>query len=565
MSTEAMQDDDAIYKEIREIFFLEAATLLKRFEGNAMLLDAGNHDAGVIENLFRDAHTIKGSAASVQMSELASYVHHLEDLLSKLKRTEIPITRAVGPILFEALDVIRGALEMTRRDEPIELPIASLIASIGNVTADGPCPGTRDIGAAPCDALHAGLRTPNAAPSAAQAHGRSIEDDYVSIPLNKIETILNHFGEQVILQSALEHLYGDVRANEERMRRTVRQLSKITLMLQDSVLALRMVSVRPIFQKTTRALRDASRALGKDVQLVTAGEDIELDKSLADKLAGPVTHIIRNAVDHGVEMPEDRVACGKPKRGTIHMEASYNGGFFQLQIRDDGKGIDRTRVLSKAIAQGIVPPDQTLTDEEVCALIFQPGFSTKDVATEISGRGFGMDIVRKEIMDLRGTVAIRSKAGEGSVFTIQLPMTVAIFNGMIVNAGGTLCIVPNSDVGEVYSARDLKRVDIPSGPALVEVANAIMPIVPLARVTRFADKITDQRKGVVIVVKGNDKPYALHVDEVVGQQRVVMKNLGRELNEIVGISGGAILADGSVAFVLKVADILNQFEKGAAA
>ena len=564
MSNETSQSDEAFFLEIKEVFYLEATTFLQRFEDSVLALEKGESSKLLVEELFRAAHTIKGSAASVQFADLASYVHHLEEVLSQLKKEEISTSPGLIEILLAALDQIRTYLDCARKNLPCELPTEELKLKISQLGTAAPGKEFRAS-----ESLHAGLLGSKVKESAqievaGSSSGSNVANDYISISLLKIETILNHFGEQVILQSVLEHVEADLIAQEQLARRTIRQLSKLTLMLQDSVLSLRMVPVRPLVQKTSRTLRDIAKLLSKEIDFESSGEEVELDKTLAESLAAPLTHIIRNAADHGIELPNDRLAKGKSRRGKIEMRAFYNGGFFNLEIRDNGKGLDKQRLLEKATDVGIVAPDAKLSDEQIYDLIFHAGFSTKDAATEISGRGFGMDIVRKEIASLRGTIQIKTKLGEFTSFLIQLPMSVAIFNGMIVNVGKTLCIIPNSEIGEIVRLSDLKRVSIQGGYEMVEISNRAMPMVPVAKVTGFQELGEISADSVVIVIRYNDKPYALLVDEVVGQQRVVMKKLGIELQDAPGLSGGAILADGNVALVLKVGEVIDKFELRAA-
>ena len=400
MSETFDMSEEAFYKELKEVFYLEAKTFLQRFEDNVLALEKGDTSDRTVEELFRAAHTIKGSAASVQFADLASYVHYLEEALSSLKKHDIAPSANLVEILLEALDQIRSYLDNSRNSVVYALPTDLLklkIAQLGTVILATPTPHSNPSEAGLALALIPAVASTN---NASSAQTGNIANDYISISLSKIETILNHFGEQVILQSVLEHVEADLVAQEQLARRTIRQLSKITLMLQDSVLSLRMVPVRPLVQKTSRTLRDTAKLLSKEIDFKSSGEEVELDKSLAESLAAPLTHIIRNAADHGVESPDDRVAKGKPRSGKIEMNAFYNGGFFNLEIRDDGRGLDKQRLVNKATAAGIIAPDAKLSDEQIYDLIFHPGFSTKDAATEISGRGFGMDIVRKEITKL---------------------------------------------------------------------------------------------------------------------------------------------------------------------
>jgi two-component system chemotaxis sensor kinase CheA len=324
--------------------------------------------------------------------------------------------------------------------------------------------------------------------------------------------------------------------------------------------------------KMKRTVRDASTQLKKDVTLICEGEDTELDKHMADKLGQFVTHMMRNSVDHGVESSEVRIANGKSPRGTIVMRAYLHGGFFYLSIADDGGGINRAKVREKAVRQGLISESQTLTDDEILHLIFKPGFSTKEQATELSGRGFGMDIALTEITRLHGSLQVRSEEGKSTEFIIRLPLTLAIFNGVAIRAGEDTFLLPSSEVIDFAQLSGVEIISLDAKRTLVNIKDKVLPLIPLSETLRMNRNAAIENKkavsaskslnnaGVAILVKKDGTDFALKVDELIGIQRVVLKNLGKELKGCPAITGGAILSDGKVALILESQKVLEIWE-----
>ncbi len=400
-------------------------------------------------------------------------------------------------------------------------------------------------------------------------------DDLVTLPMKKIEALLDLFGEQVIHHSILENIKNDLDTQKDTAKRTIDLLSKITYNLQNAAMSLRLVSLRSFFMKMKRTVRDASTQLKKDVNLICEGEDTELDKHMADKLGQFVTHMMRNSVDHGVETAEARIAKGKPARGTIVLKAYLHGGFFYLRISDDGGGINRAKVLEKAIRQGLISESQNLSDDEILHLIFKPGFSTKEQATELSGRGFGMDIALTEITRLHGSLQVRSEEGKSTEFIIRLPLTLAIFNGVAIRAGEDTFLLPSSEVVDFAQLTGVEKISFDSKRTLVNIKDKVLPLIPLAETLKMnRNAATESKKqatdnltrnaissaGVAILVKKDGTDFALKVDELLGIQRVVLKNLGKELKGCPAVTGGAILSDGKVALILESQKVLEIWE-----
>lgn len=391
-------------------------------------------------------------------------------------------------------------------------------------------------------------------------------DDYIRLPLKKIEDLLNDFSEQVILQSSLEHYRSDVAGHADHINKTILQLSKITHELQQTAISLRMLSLKNIFNKMQRTVRDTAKVVGKDIRFYTDGEDTELDKTMIDELSSPLTHLLRNAVDHGIEDAATREKRNKPKFGQVWMKAFYRGRYFYLEIKDDGKGLDRAKIRSKAVRLGLVREDQELTEKDVLSLVFSSGFSTHDVATDISGRGVGMDAIKKAIEKLRGTIDVKSEEGKGMTITIRLPPTLAIFNGIIVNVFDRRYIVPSSEVYEIYHIDPKNIREVSPKEKIVKIKDDVFPLINLKKVFNLQNKVSDKNQvndsQIVLLINFNEKFYALLVDDIVQQQRIVFKNIGREIEGLPGVAGGTILADGNVALILEINDIVELYRAG---
>jgi len=380
----------------------------------------------------------------------------------------------------------------------------------------------------------------------------------VKVDADRLDHLLDMIGELVIAESMVFQSE-DLRAVASgTLSRHLTQLDKITRELQEMAMSLRMVPIRTTFQKMARLVRDLSKKTGKPVEFSMSGEDTELDKTVVDKIGDPLVHMVRNAVDHGLEdSVEERLARGKPATGTVHLSAFHEGGNIHIQVRDDGRGLNKEAILRKAIERGLVREGEALSERDIYNLIFQPGFSTAKQVTEVSGRGVGMDVVKRNIESLRGQVLIESTPGEGSVFTIILPLTLAIIDGMVVRVGNQRYILPTLSIVQSIrpEAKDINTV-VGSGETL-KVHGDLLPLFSLKRVFGLKEGVDRYVDGTVIVVEKDGKRAGLLVDEILGQQQIVIKSLGEGLQGIPGIAGGAIMPDGLVGLILDVGGIMR--------
>jgi two-component system chemotaxis sensor kinase CheA len=380
----------------------------------------------------------------------------------------------------------------------------------------------------------------------------------IRVAISKVDQLINLVGELVITQAMLAQ---NSRALDPAMYQQLltglTDLDRNTRDLQESVMSIRMIPMSIVFSRFPRMLRDLASKLGKKVDFVTQGEATELDKGLVEKITDPLTHLVRNSCDHGIESPEDRVRAGKPETGTITLSASHQGGSIVIEVRDDGKGMSRQKILTKARERGLDVSDQ-MSDAEVWQLIFAPGFSTADVVTDVSGRGVGMDVVKRNIASLNGTVEIESSEGYGMKVSVRLPLTLAIMDGMSVGVGNEVYILPLSSVVESFQVKSDTVSTVGQGAQLVKVRDEYMPVIELEKVFQVPRYDSDKTSDIMVVIEADSSRVVLLVDELLGQQQVVVKNLESNYRKVPNVSGATILGDGKVALILDTGALVRR-------
>ncbi len=389
------------------------------------------------------------------------------------------------------------------------------------------------------------------------AAAQSAESTSIRVGIEKVDQLINLVGELVITQAMIEQRVNALDpVDNEALINSVGQLTRNTRDLQESVMSIRMMPMDFVFSRFPRMVRDLAGKLGKKVEFVTSGATTELDKSLIERIVDPLTHLVRNSVDHGIEKPEVRREMGKPESGTLTLSAAHKGGSIVIEVTDDGGGLNRDKILAKAASNGL-PVNESMTDNEVFSLIFAPGFSTAEVVTDVSGRGVGMDVVKRNITSMGGNIEIRSALGYGTTISISLPLTLAILDGMSVSLGKSVYVVPLNLIVETLQPRaeDLKTV---TGEGLmVHVRGEYLPIIALHALFNHPTQITTPTDGVLLILEADGKKSALFVDRLVGQQQVVIKSLETNFKRIPGVSGATIMGDGSVALILDVPAIIQ--------
>lgn len=414
-------------------------------------------------------------------------------------------------------------------------------------------------GAAPATAIDPAQQVPaiekNPAASASKIKNSetvNVESSSIRVDVAKVDQLINLVGEIVITQSMMSLLgKGLEGAIAEKFQAVANELERNTREIQEAVMSIRMLPVSFVFNRFPRVVRDLSSKLGKQIDLIIEGGETELDKGLTEKLVDPLTHLVRNSIDHGIESAEVRRACGKNPTGTVVLRAAQQGGNIVISISDDGGGLNRERILEKARENNIVVSENP-KDEEVWQLIFAPGFSTAAAVTDVSGRGVGMDVVKRNVQSLGGRIDIESRAGQGATFTIHLPLTLAIVDGMCVSVGEQTFIIPLVHIVESMqpAAKDIKT--LAGDDQLLHVRNEYWPILPLYKVMQLESQFTDVSKGIAVLIETNKYRFALFVDGLVGQQQVVIKSLEQHYKRVQGIAGATIMGDGSVALIVDV-------------
>ncbi len=571
-------------------FFDEAREHIESIEEMAMALESGREDPELLNSIFRAAHSIKGGSGTFGFTQLAEATHEMETLFDALRKGLGQADATTVRLLLDSCDAFKAHLERLKagdrgEDAAIEAArsrLAGYRAGEAAAPADAPQAAQEEsffaepppaagpkrsgayglVEAAPEAAAAApaaekfGLFEPMpGSTNAGEAARARAEQSSIRVSVEKIDRIVNLVGERVIAQAMMQQSVGSLRdEHDENLTHNLATLDRNARDLQQAVMSIRMMPMEFVFSRFPRLVYDVSTRLGKKVQLRTQGHETELDKELIELLVDPLTHVVRNAIDHGIESPEERRRAGKPEQGTVSMRATHRGGSVIIEVADDGRGLDRDRIIAKARELGM-PADESMTDEQVWGLIFEAGFSTAKEVTDVSGRGVGMDVVRRNITSLGGNVFISSVKGEGTTITIQLPLTLAVLDGMIVSVADEQYIVPIEFVAEAFKpgANDIRT--IVGQPSLVAVRGEQLPIVRLEDVVELPDSGHERAQPLCLVVEVDNRRAALLVDSLIGQQQLVVKSLDSNLHSVAGVAGATILGDGRVALILDVSAV----------
>jgi two-component system chemotaxis sensor kinase CheA len=389
--------------------------------------------------------------------------------------------------------------------------------------------------------------------SVVSARTTDVDSQSIRVGTDKVDRLVNLVGELLITQSMVTQLVDGFQPScLPQLREAVAQMDRHSRELQERVMAVRMLPIKTVFGRFARVVRDLAQSLGKQVQFETVGEDTELDKTVIERIGDPLTHLVRNSVDHGIEAPEVRAASGKPEAGRLRLSAYQQGGSIYIEIEDDGRGLDRQRILTKAIEQGLVSPSETLSDDQVWSLIFRPGFSTAQQVTAVSGRGVGMDVVRRNVEALGGNIAITTVPGQGTTLRIKLPLTLAILDGQLLKVGDQVYVIPLIAITEsVRPSREHLATVLGRGETFA-LRGQVVPMVRIHRLFGVREAVEDPTRAILVVVETDGRRAALQVDDLLGQQQVVIKSLDTNFDRVDGLSGATILGDGRVALILDV-------------
>ncbi len=573
-----------------QAFVIEAAEHLDAIEAAVLEVERHPNDLTKIDDLFRPFHTIKGSSGSLNLRDICSVTHEVETLMDQCRKGDRPITARTIDLILEVEDVLKLQVDAVAgyaahpTGEPIpQPPVADLIGKLRSVVAspaeDKDCPVVPNSGSdssetvcVPPTALastkeemvsrgvpdkpadhQGGAQNSNVSISKPNA----VTDQSIRVDTSKLDALVNIVGELVIAQTLVSTLSS--RLSDPQLSRNVEQVNKIVRDAQGLAMSLRMIPIGPTFQKMVRLVRDLAKQSGKKVAIQLVGEDTELDKTVIQQIGDPLVHMIRNAVDHGIEMPAERIAAGKSEEGVVHLRARHQDGNIIIEIADDGKGLDPQKLIAKAMEKGLIQEGQSLSEQDAYQLIFEPGFSTAEKITNISGRGVGMDVVRRSILQLRGKIEIESNIGVGTTFCISLPLTLAIIDGMVVLAGKERFIIPLIEIEQSLRPQVQQISTVHQRGEMMNVRGRLIPLVQLAELFGTGPRV-DPWDAMVVIVHVRGRSVGLVVDELVGQQQVVIKALGDYFKQAQGISGGAILGDGQVGLILELGSLKNLFE-----
>ncbi len=590
---------DAETVELIQDFVSEAAELLTTADEILMAVEQDGLDPEKVNALFRVFHTIKGGAGFLDFDDIISLAHTTETLLDQVREGQVELEGPPLDHVFEAttmtrrlLDAIRTAVEGGVEVEPVDM--GELLAALGaHLTRGTPViPVTRGtpvkqpevaatvddwdmpppteasateeddeapaaelpraiLRSAPEPAREArGENAPSDGPAAPQLRTRARET--LKVDVDRVESFVEMVGELIIVQSMVVHAPEITSLQNLRIQGYLSQLSKISRDLQEVAMRMRMVPVRGLFKKLARMVRELSRKVGKDVVLSTSGEGTEMDRSMVERLEEPLIHMIRNSIDHGVEDAEARERCGKSPTATIRFSAYHAGGSVVMEVADDGRGLARDAILKKAREQGLIRDGDGLADADVHSLIFAPGFSTASKLTEISGRGVGMDVVKRTIEAMRGRVHVASTSPSGTVFKIVLPLTTAIIDGMLIACGSEVYILPSLSIVESLQPTRAMLFSLSERDEMVNVRGELLPLIRLSRVFRIEGAQEDPTQALVVIVENLGRKVALVVDDVIDEQQVVIKSLEVGLAGAEFFSGAAILSNGRVGLILNV-------------
>jgi two-component system, chemotaxis family, sensor kinase CheA len=600
MNKNIIVDKDLCYE-----FITETIGNFDEVENTLIQLEDDPTNKELLNAVFRFFHTAKGVSGFLNLQRLNHFAHELENLLDGLRNDRLKLTPSLTDFILRSMDFfkimlaeIKRNLDQNELQEPyydVESRIKEMApflksdaeedisngeaegTPIGEILIDMGKASPEDIGGAIARQLaghsdqkigdiltsEGKISTDDVQEALRKQAGGIVQDKDVTVKVStaKLDNVVDMVGELVIAESLVFQNPLVQASNDQKLFKDFSQLHRITSDLQKTAMSMRMVAIKQTFQKMVRLVRDLARKAGKEVDLHMIGEETEIDRRMVDEISDPLIHMVRNAVDHGLEVPEARKAEGKDLKGNIYLRAYHQGGHLFIEIRDDGRGMNREKIYRKALEKGIIRANENLTDKEIYNLIFLPGFSTADQITEISGRGVGMDVVKKFIDKMRGGVEIDSKPGEGTLFIMKLPLTLAIIDGILVQVGSERYILPTVTVKESFQPREDQFYTVAKKGEVVTIRGKILPLIRLYQILDIPAAKNKPHEGIIVVVEYEDEELCFLIDDLVGKQEVVIKSLGSQFKKTKGFSGGAILGDGRIGLILDVKGIVEVYRE----
>jgi two-component system, chemotaxis family, sensor kinase CheA len=553
---------DEDMREIFESYLVEAREILDHLSQDLMTLEKNPADIEVINNIFRGVHTLKGTSSFLGFNQISELSHTCEDLLNKLRKGDLLADGAIIDVLIEAHNVAHILLQRieSRNLQPIE--ISGTLEKLQKVMLKQK--ENVQVG----ESKQAKSEDTAQKPEAFDVMQQRTADSTIRVDIERLDDLMNLVGELVLARNRLAQATHTLIEKYERidMSKNIADVSSqidfVTTELQMAVMKTRMIPIEKVFNGLPLLARDLIRTTGKEVDLQIYGKETELDKSIIEELNDPLVHMVRNAIDHGIELPEERKRLGKPQQGTVVVNAERDGNYILITMEDDGRGIDTVQIKQRAIEKGLITEAQAqeMSTSDLYNLIFIPGFSTKRETTSVSGRGVGMDIVRTNIAKLKGIVEIDSEIGKGTIITLKVPLTLAIIQGLLMKVADEIFAVPLSAVLEIIRVgpEDIYTIQ---GREIIRVRDVILPLARMSDIIGNSKAAKQLPVSYVVVVGWAEKRIGLLVDSLLGQKEVVIKALGDYLGDVPGIAGSTILGDGSVILVIDVGQFIELFAR----
>tara|TARA_B100001964_G_scaffold81435_1_gene91897 strand:- start:7480 stop:9723 length:2244 start_codon:yes stop_codon:yes gene_type:complete len=549
-------------------FITDSLESVDTVESELMELENDPENKELVNSIFRCFHSVKGAAGFMGLSVLAELTHNAETALDKLRKDLLSADTDFIDCLLTVLDVVKQLLiqlkVLTDPDKagskilPVDIEEAENLLIYYTSDKPVPKPAARPKAQDKDKTVKKEL-----ADGKEIVKDKSVSVDVVKVPSPKLDELSELVGELVIALSILSQNEIISNIEEREVKDKINQMGKITESLRDKTFEVRMVSVESVFSRLTRQVRDLSKKLNKKVRLTTEGKETLVDKLVIDEIYSPLMHIVRNALDHGLEDEEDRVKSGKPADGGIVISAFHRGESIWVEVSDDGKGLDKEKIINKAKQSGLIKDSAGMTDSEIYDLIFQPGFSTAEKVTDVSGRGVGMDVVKRMLDSLRGKIVVTSELGKGSTFSLRLPMTTSIIEGLVVRIGEIQFITPLLAIRQTVKPKmsDLKSIHDRDGQCML-YQGQLIPILRLYEYFNIEPEFKDPSNALIIIVENGNSSHGLMVDDLLQKQQVVIKNIKDRFDDLKGVSGGTILGNGQVGFILDPDEIVKTMKEG---
>jgi two-component system chemotaxis sensor kinase CheA len=590
---EAIQIQD---ESLTRDFIAEGLEYIEEIEVNILNLENEPENKDFINAIFRPFHSIKGVASFLNLEKIRALAHNLESLLDKARNGEIAVTPALIDVVLDGADALKALIGQLqdvlegKKPVPIGLDIPALESRIHKVELGFDTElGAKKIGEILVDdgvisketleetlkisekspdkklgqtLIEEGIVKPKQVSQALRKQTEQVTDlTTIRVDTTKLDDLIDMVGELVITQSMIQQDLKNQVNVDKRLVRDISQFFRITSSLQRVSTSLRMIPIKQTFQRMSRLVRDLAKNSGKNIAVELVGEDTEIDRNMVDEIYNPLVHMIRNSVDHGLETPDERLQSGKSERGLITLKAYHRGGNIVIEIADDGKGLNKEKILTKAVKNGLVQSDDILSDSEIFKLIFMPGLSTAEKVTDVSGRGVGMDVVKRAVEKLRGKIEIESNVGKGTIFITRFPLTLAIIDGMIVKVGTESYILPTISIRQALRPLREHYTHVVGKGEMINAMGQLMPLIRLYDLFNIEPEHKEPWDAIVVVVDSEHGSKCLMVDKIIGKAEVVVKSLGEGLKNVKGLAGGAILGNGRIGLIIDTEGLFELSEE----